>query len=193
MKDEQVETCVLCGGTIRKHLVHEFTDEKLIGLPGVVLADSVWEGECDRCGEEFTSFPNLAGLLATAALSRVKIPIKLNAKEIKFIRSVMDLKASALADFLEVRSETISRWENGREPIGPTSEKLLRLMAWIKLRDAAPLITFDEREIADMKLKSVRSQKKPVKIVLIAQEIPKKMHLKEKIGWDENGKTAVNE
>ena len=65
-------------------------------------------------------------------------------------------------------------------------------MAGIKLRDAAPLITFDDREIADMKLKSVRSQKKPVRIVLIAQEIPKKMHLKETLGWDENDEAAVN-
>lgn len=209
MKQGTTDTCALCGGAVRRRLVHEYEDE-LLGLPGVVLVDSVEVGTCAKCGEEFTSIPNLAGLIATAALARVKVPVKLNPAEVRFIRKALavsrsepgpdrdarasrgSMKAAELADLLEVRPETISRWENGKEPIGPTSEKLLRLTAWIKLRHEAPLITFDDREIADMKLKSVRSQKKPVRIALSRRAMPRGTKRKEQIGWDENGRVAAH-
>jgi len=59
-----------------------------------------------------------------------------------------------LAGRLGVREETVSRWEHDREPIGPGSEKLLRLIAVELLAEKAPALKPDRRRILiDMQIK----------------------------------------
>ena len=68
----------------------------------------------------------------------------------------MGLTAKALAAKIGVHVETVSRWENDREPIGPSSEKLLRLMVLIELGDKALGVDYDERAVAAMRVEAVR-------------------------------------
>src|SRR5271166_1593132 len=55
----------------------------------------------------------------------------------------VDALPRELAAKLEVREETVSRWENEKEPIGATSEKLLRLIVAQFLGDKAPALEVD--------------------------------------------------
>jgi transcriptional regulator with XRE-family HTH domain len=62
------------------------------------------------------------------------------------------MSAKALAQELGVREESVSRWENGREPIGPANEILLRLAVVATLGDRAPGVDADMKEVRKLKI-----------------------------------------
>ena len=82
----------------------------------------------------------------------------------RFLRKALGWLSRELASKLEVRDETVSRWENGREPVGPTSEKLLRLIVAEFLGEKAPAVEVDEKRIASMRLRTIRPVAKPVEM-----------------------------
>ena len=152
--------CEACGGRLQKRQVKEFRDD-LLGIANVVLLDAVEQKVCEDCNEvATTTIPDLNGLIAAVAITRALFPAKLGGPEIRFMRGALGLTAKKLAAKLEVREETVSRWEHGKEPIRPQSEKLLRMMAGSRLRKAAPGIDFKQRHvrrILDMQIDPLRS------------------------------------
>lgn len=64
--------------------------------------------------------------MLTAALV-AKTP-RMTGSELRFLRGRLRLSAVALASQMGVTSVTVSRWENGHEPIGPVADRLLRMM-----------------------------------------------------------------
>ena len=81
------------------------------------------------------------------------------------MRKALKWTARELAARLGVREETISRWEHDREPIGPGSDKLLRLMAVELLAENAPAMEPDRRSIlVNMRIKPAYARSpRPVK------------------------------
>lgn len=152
--------CEECGGPLRKERVREYRDE-LIGLPGVVLVDSIDRHECGRCGTGSIAIPNLAGLIAAVAVTRAKMPQKLSGVEVRFVRKTLGWDAKTLAQKLDVTPETISRWENGHQPIGPASERLLRLMVLLELEDQTPGVDFEGKAVAEMRIEAVSRRRRP--------------------------------
>jgi transcriptional regulator with XRE-family HTH domain len=75
-----------------------------------------------------------------------------------FLRKAIEWTAQESAEKLGVRPETISRWESGKEPIGPANEKLLRLIVGQELGAKAPLVNFDDKAIIKMKIKAFRNR-----------------------------------
>lgn len=152
--------CEACGGRLQKRQIKEFRDD-LLGIDNVVLLDAVEQEVCERCNEvATTTIPDLNGLIAAVAITRALLPAKLVGREIRLMRGALGLTAKQLAAKLEVREETVSRWEHGKEPIRPQSEKLLRMMAGSRLRKAAPGIDFNQgqvRRILDMQIDPLRS------------------------------------
>ncbi len=146
--------CDRCGAEIVTRRLPVYQDDGLIGLPNVVLLDVADQAVCDGCGEEFgISIPDADGLEAAVAVKRVSIPLRLNAQEIRFLRRALGLQAKELAAELEVRPETVSNWETGKDPASANAEKLLRLMVLRKLKKAAPGVRVRENEIASMKIR----------------------------------------
>ena len=132
----------------------ELPQEKL-GIKGIVIVGGVVKHHiCDNCGDVGLTIPDLPGLIAAAAVARVRMPWKLNAKEVRFLRKALGLSAKELADKLEVTPETVSRWENGKAPIGPSNEKLLRMNVGLGLASRAPGVNFDQNQIAEMKIQA---------------------------------------
>lgn len=100
-------------------------------------------------------FSNLEGLIAAVAIARVAAAQELSGNEIRFLRKALGWSSRELAAKLEVRDETVSRWENEKEPIGATSEKLLRLIVAQFLGDKAPALDVDQKRIVSMRIREV--------------------------------------
>lgn len=152
-----IEKCERCGGPLVTRTVPEFRNDALIGIPGVVIVNAVEETRCEKCGQlAATGFSDLEGLLAAVAVARVMAPHKLSAADVRFLRKVLGWSSKELAEKLEVRNETVSRWENNKEPVGPTSEKLLRLIVAEFVAEKAPAVEVDEKSIASMRIRAAR-------------------------------------
>lgn len=148
MENHGAIACDKCGSeglavrTLREHR----TDA--LGLPGVTLLGIARELCCTNCGQHLgVSYPNLEGIIAALALARSEAPQKLHGAEVLFMRKALGWTARELASRLGVREETVSRWEHDHEPIGPASEKLLRLMVVELLSSEAPAMRPDRRKI----------------------------------------------
>ena len=148
--------CEHCGGRLQTRTLPEYRDP-VLGIPGAVLIDAVEETRCGKCGKRHSIIiPDLEGLIRVAAVTRVKHPLKLSGTDIRFLRSAMDWTAKMLADRISVRKESVSRWENDREVISETTEKLLRMVIGVNLAARAPGVDFDAREIARLVIHPVR-------------------------------------
>jgi transcriptional regulator with XRE-family HTH domain len=53
---------------------------------------------------------------------------RLTKDEIRFLRKYLGYSGVDFAKVIGVAAETISRWENGKEKIGPSTEKLIRML-----------------------------------------------------------------
>lgn len=95
------------------------------GLNNVYLETDVYR--CG-CGEFIVDIPNIYGLHELIAKDLVRKGSMLDGKEIKYLRKQMHLKANELALILGVSKVTVSRWENEKEKIGVTNDKLIRMV-----------------------------------------------------------------
>lgn len=77
---------------------------------------------------------------------------RLTGAEIRFLRKHLGWSAEAFAGVIGVRPETVSRWENEKEPMGATSERLLRLMA-LRLK---PVESYPNERLADVAKEDAR-------------------------------------
>lgn len=100
-----------------------------LGAPfKVILKDSVKVVSDDRTGELINyTIPDPDGLLRVVAFARVLHSRKLSGAEIRFLRKAVGVKQKDLATAIEVKPEHLSKVESGTLPLGPGSEKLLRI------------------------------------------------------------------
>ncbi len=74
-------------------------------------------------GEQCTSCKDVVFPLADVQRQELQAATKIvergirDGKEFQFVRKMADLKATELAELLDVRPETVSRWERGETPI----------------------------------------------------------------------------
>src|SRR5215216_2683143 len=79
--------------------------------------DFVARGQrCSNCGETLFDFEEIGRQDKIVALGIAKRGIR-DAKELKFVRKTIDIKALDLGELLDVAAETVSRWENEKLPI----------------------------------------------------------------------------
>jgi transcriptional regulator with XRE-family HTH domain len=156
--------CSECGHEIDRMTPVPRYEYAQLGVP-VTLSNAVSVARCPNCGSiESTLIPNLNGLIASAAVERVAIPIKLNGQEIRFLRKALNLSGQELAETLGVRNELISRCENGAEPLGPHLERNFRAVVFLRLRRYT-LIKLNLEHLLTMRLEDVRSAE-PVPLAL---------------------------
>lgn len=150
-----MKTCPVCGGRVESKRIPRYHD-KLMGIQGVILVDSVNRVVCTKCGERMIEIPDLDGLVKAVAVARAKMPRKLMGAEIRFLRKVLGWNAQTLARKLGVSPETLSRWENEKQPIAPMNEKLLRLMSILHLEEEAAGVPLDNKAVAEMEIDPLR-------------------------------------
>jgi DNA-binding transcriptional regulator YiaG len=114
-------------GAQQERVLPVYDASAFVGLWAIVYNAAIEWQEDD--GEVSIELPKLPELLAAATISRCLMPAKLRGAEIKAIRRIMNLTLVDLAEALDGRPETISRWESEAQPMGAYAEKVLRLLA----------------------------------------------------------------
>jgi putative zinc finger/helix-turn-helix YgiT family protein len=147
--------CHTCGNelTVTKGR-HHYTGS---GLPNVFV-DGVETRACPDCGTSEVAIPRLARLHRTLALAVAKSTARLTGVEIRFLRKHIGWSGRDFARHFGVTPETVSRWENEREPMGAAAERLLRVLA---VRDQ-PVEAYPTSQLAEV------AQGEPVAVSLSA-------------------------
>ena len=111
-----------------------FDASGILGAPFPVIMNSgVTEKFCGECGKivsHIIAKPN--ELIAAAAVLRATNPMRLSGSDIKFLRNSLGLKSKELADEISVKAETLSRFENDKQPMSKAPEKLLRAVVCLR-------------------------------------------------------------
>jgi len=81
--------------------------------------------EC-TCGKITVEIPAVKQLMQVIARDILEKPASLAGEEIRFLRKRLGKKQAELAHELGIEPETLSRYENGHQPISESNDKLLR-------------------------------------------------------------------
>ena len=124
-----------------------------VGLCAIVHAAAI--EHTDEHGEVSIELPKVQELMASVAVARCLVPIKLRGSEIKAMRKILGLTLAELAASLDEKTapETISRWESEAQPMGGYAEKLLRLLVCESLQKRAPGIEYNASMIANLRVR----------------------------------------
>lgn len=97
------------------------------GLPNVVLV-GVEVRRCPSCGHHELVLPRVTELHRTIAHTVIHKLARLSGAEVRYLRKYLGWSGADFARHMGVDPSTVSNWENDKDPIGPTSDRLLRLM-----------------------------------------------------------------
>lgn len=101
---------------------------KGVGLPNVRLASGYrLEGEGD---DQTVSYCDVEGLYRALALAVSCRGANLTPAEFRFLRRRLDKSQQEVGAFLDVKDQTVAKWEKGQLPVPVASAALLKL-AWL--------------------------------------------------------------
>jgi DNA-binding transcriptional regulator YiaG len=106
----------------------------------------------DEAGHVAPSIPRILLLHRAIAGALVRKPGRLAGPEFRFLRTFMGYQAKELAPILGTSTFTMSRWETGKEPIGPQADRLVRTLAVLR----QGVGEFDPQELAAIDKKAAR-------------------------------------
>jgi putative zinc finger/helix-turn-helix YgiT family protein len=122
---DKLMTCISCGGQMHTRRENFLYDA--CGLPNVTLL-GVEVNRCLQCGEYEVAIPQIEDLHKAIAQALIRQTSRLDAAEIRYLRKYLGWSGADFATHMGATRETVSRWESGATPIGPASDRLLRLM-----------------------------------------------------------------
>jgi putative zinc finger/helix-turn-helix YgiT family protein len=100
---------------------------KECGLPNVVLV-GVEVRRCPSCGEVVVPLPRVTELHRVIAMAVIHKPERLSGAEVRYLRKYLGWSGEDFGQHMGVDRSTVSNWETDKAPIGPTSDRLLRLL-----------------------------------------------------------------
>lgn len=118
------EACTKCGAEASVVIGNHRFDE--MGVP--VMLGKVELIKCSACGTVEPIIPNVNDLMKTLALAVICRPRKLNGPEIRFLRKYAGKSAREFSELLHYDHTSLSKLENGHEPIGDQTDKLVRFV-----------------------------------------------------------------
>jgi putative zinc finger/helix-turn-helix YgiT family protein len=124
--------CDICKSNtvIRKRQRHHYVES---GLDNIYL-DSIDVFACEACGDESPVIPRMTEVHAAIGRAVALQPVPLRGEDVRFLRKQLGLRARQWAGILKVSFQTLSRWENNEQKIGPQSDALFRLM-YFRIRE----------------------------------------------------------
>ena len=181
-------TCDKCGGNISTKKIREYRADELVGLTGVTVVGEAMQRICAQCKSSHgVSLPDPEGLEAAIALTRACLPTRLDGETIRFMRGALGLRSKEMARHLEVRDETLSRWENDKEQISAIHEKALRFFVINLLGERAPAVGCCSVELMQMNLRN----ELPGHPHLVFHRIKVRVSRESQWGWDREPETET--
>ena len=120
--------CVRCSAkTTTRHERRRYD----VGLDEAVILPNVRVDHCPECGEEYIGLKRIEDLHKALALAVASKPQQITPKEIRYLRTWLGYSSADFAREIGIKRETVSRWEGGKQRMGPTAERLLRLMVLV--------------------------------------------------------------
>lgn len=130
--------CSNCGA--KAAIVQGTYEFKQLGLP--VRLHGIEIVKCPRCGNEDPIIPRVNKLMRSIAMALIRKPYGLEGAEVRFLRKYLGMTGEEFAEYLDVDKTNLSKWENDADPIGPQSDRLIRLVCLGKghLQKALPAV-----------------------------------------------------
>lgn len=85
--------------------------------------------KCDKCGNIDPIIPRVSVLMRTLALAVISQPYRLRGDQVCFLRKFLGKSGKEFCELLGINKATLSKWENGEDPVGASSDRLIRLVA----------------------------------------------------------------
>lgn len=79
------------------------------------------------CGEYYVSIPAVTELNTLIAMNIINKKAFLTGSEIRYLRKNAGLSATDFAEFIGVNKSTLSRWENDKQTLDKSSDRMIRL------------------------------------------------------------------
>jgi YgiT-type zinc finger domain-containing protein len=125
-------------GTMLSRHVQNHDIGPLFGLDGVIFA-LIPALVCSACGHLMLDGEIIDVARRSVTRLLVERCIELRPAEARFLRETMNMTQAQLAERLHVIRGTITRWENGDEPLGPIQSFAIRTLAAWALEDGEQL------------------------------------------------------
>ena len=123
--DKSIHECTNCGQPVTPEpRSYRYTES---GLPNVIL-QGVQVADCPSCGNSDVAIPHLSKVHRAIALALANSPARLNGDQLRFLRKHVGHSGEQLANYLHTDKTKISKWERGEDPIGPSNDRLIRLL-----------------------------------------------------------------
>lgn len=142
-----VTSCVNCRGTKFRRKTAELKRH----VAGRVFAGKLPAQECSSCGMRYYGGPDLGTFDLAVAITLANAGVA-DPEALKFMRKVTGLNGKEFAELLEVRPETVSRWERHKRSIGRATYAIIRQLLADRVRGTT--------EMADY----LRSLRKPARL-----------------------------
>jgi DNA-binding transcriptional regulator YiaG len=182
-----------CGGLYEKKQLDRYVvPGALLGVENVTLVNAVTEEICNACNKAKIHIPDLPGLITAVALTRVKLPFKLNHREIKFVRKVLDLSATEMAGHLKVTPEHLSRWENEKKPMPEQAEVFFRLIAIALLSNKAEAVNPEMDKVVTTEIQAAYDQAELAKWMHFVRVIRDRRDEADQELWKDDKRKVVN-
>lgn len=120
--------CLSCGELL--HVVRENVPYR--ALAGVTLV-GVEVSRCATCGEAEIAIPRIEALNRSLGAALIAKASRLTGDEVRFLRKSLGWSARTFAARMGTSPETVSRWENGKQSMAQSSERLLRVLVAIEV------------------------------------------------------------
>ena len=96
---------------------------------------------CATCGETYFADEDVAQFDLRVAARLVEAGVT-EAEALKFMRKVTGLNGKEFAELLEVRAETVSRWEQDKRPIDRATYAIIRQLIFDRLHGGSGMADF---------------------------------------------------
>ena len=120
--------CIECGAQTEERVIDR---ELQVALPYRVVLRDAPAAICPDCGEEYVGIRDPISTFMGLAQWIARRPGRLHGSEVRFIRNALAWTQEQLGRKLGVAPETVSRWENGKKPVGYQSELALRFLVLV--------------------------------------------------------------
>lgn len=129
--------CSVCGQPARlRRQNYRYTE---CGLSNVVL-QGIEVAACPHCGNEDVLIPRVEKIHRAIAQAIAQSPNRLTGEQLRFLRTHLGFTGDKLGSYLHTDRTKISKWERSEDPIGPATDRLLRLLVAVldaEIRPAA--------------------------------------------------------